>query len=208
MKKKFLSVAMAVVMVVVCLTGCSGNFSKSSFISAAKSSGLKEVEETTELNHMYADPGEHIALFYDVEDIHIFEYVGDPLSNYVSINEVEEFVLAVDSEGETDKHIRCFTRIYFLTLKDSDTAEELYKSVKRGIMKPKEGKKNGVAYTISYQGPDNSLYAGSTNELAVGLYLMGNHVVWIRSDHDTTVKNKTVEKFCKSLGIVSPYTLS
>lgn len=205
MNRKCLSVAMAVVMTVVCLTGCSGNFSKSSFISAAKKSGMKGIKETTELGHIMAEPGETIAFYYDIENMHLFESLGDPLTEYVSVNDVKECTMAVEGIGKTDDHGRCTTRIFYLTVKDSDTAEELYNSVKRGLVKPEEGEKNGVTYTISYQGSHNE---GSTVELAIGVYLMDNHIVWIRSDYDTTLKNKTVENFCKSLGLVSPYTLS
>lgn len=205
MKRKCLSVAMAVVMTVVCLTGCSGNFSKSSFISAAKNSRMEELKDTTKLGHIMAEPGETIAFYYDIENMHLFESLGDPLTEYVSVNDVKECTMAVEGIGKTDDHGRCMTRIFYLTVKDSDVAEELYNSVKRGLVKPEEGEKNGVTYTISYQGSHNE---GSTVELAIGVYLMDNHIVWIRSDYDTTLKNKTVENFCKSLGLVSPYTLS
>ena len=204
MKRKCLSVAMAVVMTVVCLTGCSGNFSKSSFISAAKNSGMEELKDTTKLGHIMAEPGETIAFYYDIENMHLFESLGDPLTEYVSVNDVKECAMAVEGIGKNDDHGKCTTRAFYLTVKDSDTAEELYNSVKRGLVKPEEGEKNGVTYTISYQGSHNE---GSTVELAIGVYLMDNHIVWIRSDYDTTLKNKTVENFCKSLGLVSPYTL-
>ena len=205
MKRKCLSVAMAVVMTVVCLTGCSGNFSKSSFISAAKNSGMEELKDTTKLGHIMAEPGETIAFYYDIENMHLFESLGDPLTEYVSVNDVKECAMAVEGIGKNDDHGKCTTRAFYLTVKDSDTAEELYNSVKRGLVKPEEGEKNGVTYTISYQGSHNE---GSTVELAIGVYLMDNHIVWIRSDYDTTLKNKTVENFCRSLGLVSPYTLS
>lgn len=208
MKRKLFSIAMAVVMTVACLTGCSGSgeFSKSSFIGAAKKSGMKEIEDTTELTHMFADPGEHIAFYYDDKGIKVMEYVGSPLSDHVSKNDAKEFALAVESIGATEDHGRCTTRIFYLTVKDDDMAEDIYNSVKRGLVKPEEGKKNGVTYTISYQGPTSK--DDSTVELAIGVYLIDNHVVWIRSDYDATLKNKTVETFCKSLGVVSPYTLS
>ena len=205
MNRKCLSVAMAVVMTVVCLTGCSGNFSKSSFISAAKNSGMEELKDTTKLGHIMAEPGETIAFYYDIENMHLFESLGDPLTEYVSVNDVKECAMAVEGIGKNDDHGKCTTRAFYLTVKDSDTAEELYNSVKRGLVKPEEGEKNGVTYTISYQGSHNE---GSTVELAIGVYLMDNHIVWIRSDYDTTLKNKTVENFCRSLGLVSPYTLS
>jgi len=166
---------------------------------------MDELKDTTKLGHIMAEPGETIAFYYDIENMHLFESLGDPLTEYVSVNDVKECTMAVEGIGKTDDHGRCTTRIFYLTVKDSDTAEELYNSVKRGLVKPEEGEKNGVTYTISYQGSHNE---GSTVELAIGVYLMDNHIVWIRSDYDTTLKNKTVENFCKSLGLVSPYTLS
>ena len=206
MKKKLLLYAMAAVMTVVCLTGCSGDFSKSSFISAAKSSGMREIVETTELNQIFADQEKHIAFYYDDKNIKVYEFAGSPFQDHVSKSYVDEFVMAGESIGKTDDRGRCLTRIYYVTVKDRDTAEEIYNSVKRGLVKPEEGNKNGVTYTISYQGPRNS--QDSTVELAIGVYLKDNHLVWIRSDYDVTLKNKTVEIFCKSLGLVSPYTLS
>lgn len=206
MKKKLLLYAMVAVMTVVCLTGCSGDFSKSSFISAAKSSGMREIVETTELNQIFADQEKHIAFYYDDKNIKVFEFSGSPFADHVSKSYVDEFVMVGESIGKTDDRGRCLTRIYYVTVKDRDTAEEIYNSVKRGLVKPEEGNKNGVTYTISYQGPRNS--QDSTVELAIGVYLKDNHLVWIRSDYDVTLKNKTVEIFCKSLGLVSPYTLS
>ena len=203
MKRKCLSVAMAVVMTVVCLTGCSGNFSKSSFISAAKSSGMKEITETTELGNILADPGEHIAYYYDM-DVRLFESLGGQLRDYVSVKDVKECTMAIESIGKTDNHGRCLTQVYFLTVKDSETAEEIYESAIKPLrFGVEEGEKNVVTYTVSYQGSPND---GSTVELACGVYLKGNQILWIRSDYDATLKNRSVENICKSLGVVSPYT--
>ena len=200
MRKKHLSVAMAVVMTVVCLTGCSGSFTKGSFISAAKKNGMREIKETTELNHTMADPGETISFYYEIENMHIFESLGDPLTEYVYIKNVKECVMAVESIGKTDGHGRCTTRIFYLTVKDNDIAEEIYNSAKRPFVKPEEGEKNGVKYTISYQGPKTSQNKDSTVELACGVYLMDNQIVWIRSDYDDTLKNKSVEGFAVHSG--------
>ena len=135
----------------------------------------------------------------------LFEYSGDPLAEYVSINDIQECVMVVESIGETDDHGTSLTRVFYLTVKDSDTAEEIYESAIKPLrFGVEDGEKNGVTYTVSYQGSQND---GSTVELACGVYLKGNQILWIRSDYDATLKNKTVENFCKSLGLVSPYTL-
>ena len=200
MKRKISSVAMAVVMAVVCLTGCSGNFAKSSFISAAKKNGMNELSEPKDLTLRRAGAGESYAIFYDVKESHLIESIS-PFSDYVSPNDVKDFVIAVESIGETDDHGSCITQAYFLTVKDSDTAEEIYESVIKPLVKPEEDEKDGITYAISYQG-------GSTVELAYGVYLKDNQIVLIRSDYDPSLKNDCVEGFCKSLGLVSPYTLS
>ena len=200
MKRNILSVAMAVVMAVVCLTGCSGNFAKSSFISAAKKNGMNELSEPKDLTLRRAGAGESYAIFYDVKESHLIESIS-PFSDYVSPNDVKDFVIAVESIGETDDHGSCITQAYFLTVKDSDTAEEIYESVIKPLVKPEEDEKDGITYAISYQG-------GSTVELAYGVYLKDNQIVLIRSDYDPSLKNDCVEGFCKSLGLVSPYTLS
>lgn len=200
MKRKILSVAMAVVMAVVCLTGCSGNFAKSSFISAAKKNGMNELSEPKDLTLRRAGAGESYAIFYDVKESHLIESIS-PFSDCVSPNDVKDFVIAVESIGETDDHGSCITQAYFLTVKDSDTAEEIYESVIKPLVKPEEDEKDGITYAISYQG-------GSTVELAYGVYLKDNQIVLIRSDYDPSLKNDCVEGFCKSLGLVSPYTLS
>ena len=204
MKRRSLSVAMAVVMSVVCLTGCSGKLSKDSFISAAKKNGMKDAAETTELTHILADPGEIRSFFYDVEDFRIIEYSGGPLADCVSPTDVEEFVIAIDSIGKTDDHGSTLTQVFFLTVKDSKTAKEIYKTVSKPLVKPEKGEKNGVTYTISYQGSKNE---GSSVELAYGVYLKDNQIVLIRSDYYSSLDNKCVEGFCRSLGLVSPYTL-
>ena len=55
MKRKLLSVAMAVVMSAVCLAGCSGGWSRSAFISAAKKYGLKELDGDKTLREVLLD---------------------------------------------------------------------------------------------------------------------------------------------------------
>ena len=210
MKTKCLAVAMAVVMSVVCLTGCSGSgsFSKASFISAAKKNGMKEIEDPKELMQNVAEPGKTKAMYYDIENLQIVEFLNNSLTDNTSISDVEEFVYATESIGETDEHGSCFTQVCFVTVKDSKTAEEIYENAIKPLrFGAEDGKKDGVTYRISYQGPKDSQNDGSTVELACGVYLKDNQIVWFRSDYQSTLKNNTVEGFCKSLGLVSPYTL-
>lgn len=209
MKKKLFSVVMAVVMTVVCLAGCSGDFSKDSFINAAKKNGLKELEDTQELTRIKAEPGETKAFYYDVENLQIVQYLKSSFDENLSVEDVKGCVIVNESIGENADHGTSLTRIYYLILKDNKTAENLYKEEIKSfkLMKPEEGKKNGVTYTIGYLGPDDSRHDNSTVELACGVYLKDNQLVWIRSDYYSTMKNDCVEGICKSLGLVSPYKL-
>ena len=106
MKRKLLSVAMSVVMAVACLTGCSGSgdFSKSSFISAAKKNGMEEIKETTKLSHILADDGEHIAYYYDDKDIKVFDFAGSPFSDHISASYDQGSLNAVTGEGYDPCH--------------------------------------------------------------------------------------------------------
>ena len=208
MRKKIWSVVMVAVMVAACFVGCSNDSTKDSFISAAKDNGMKEITETTELNRILEDPKEDISYFYDVEDVNIVEYTNRQFMEGIPKHEVTESVIAVERLGENDDHGTTLTYIFYLSFADSETAEEVYKSkIKPLRFGVKNGKKNGVTYTISYQGPDDSQQDNSTVELAAGVYLMDNQIVWIRSNYYSTINNDCVEGFCKKLGLVSPYTL-
>ena len=86
MRKRLFRMA-AAVMTVVCLTGCSGNFSKASFINAAKKNGMKEVEDTTELTKIMADPGKTKAMYY----VDSGKKGGGPASSR-TVKQIPEFI--------------------------------------------------------------------------------------------------------------------
>lgn len=208
MKKKIWSVLMVAAIVAACFVGCSNDSTKDSFISAAKDNGMKEIVETTELNGILGDPKEDVSYFCDVEDLIIVECTNRQFMEGIPKHEVTESVLAVERLGKNDDHGSTLTYIFYMSFTDSETAEEVYKSkIKPLRFGVKNGKKNGVTYTISYQGPDDSQQDNSTVELAAGVYLMDNQIVWIRSDYYSTLNNDCVDVFCKKLGLVSPYTL-
>ena len=208
MKKKILSIVMAAVMVAACLVGCSDKITKDSFISAAKKNGMREIKEAKEFVHIYADPGESISMFHDVKDPTVLECTNRLFMEDISKTDVKEAVYAIESIGKNDDHDTTLTYIFYLSFNDRDTAEEVYKSkIKPLRFGAEEGKKNGVKYTISYLGPDDSQQDDLTVELAKGVYLMDNQIVWICSNYYSTMENDCVEGFCKSLGLESPYTL-
>ena len=213
MKKKFLSVAMAVVMSVVCLAGCSGSFNKSSFISAAKKYGMKEIDDNWTLYEIMHDQENSNSVCYIEKDHDRMQLF---FRDYAPDAEVKELVKAVETIGRNDNQIACSTYIYYLTAKDSENAKETYKGLTKTIIDPgdggndpEKGEKDGVTYTISYIGSNDIPNADDqfTGEIVYGVYLKGDKIIWLYSFYDSTLENKCVENFCKSLGLVSPYSM-
>ena len=206
MKRKILPVAMAVVMTVVCLAGCSGNFTKASFINAAKKCGMEKLDENMSLNEIMLNEEESHAVYYVEKDQDRMNLL---ITQYAPVAEVKEFVQAVETIGKSDDNKTCLTNVYYLTAVDSENAKEIYESLIITYDNPENGEKDGVTYTICYFGPEDSPNANDqfTGEIAYGVYLKGNKIIWIRSYFDSTLENNCVEDFCKSLGLVSPYTL-
>ena len=189
MKRKILPVAMAVVMTVVYLAGCSGNFTKASFINAAKKCGMEKLDENMSLNEIMLNEEESHAVYYVEKDQDRMNLL---ITQYAPVAEVKEFVQAVETIGKSDDNKTCLTNVYYLTAVDSENAKEIYESLIITYDNPENGEKDGVTYT---------------GEIAYGVYLKGNNIIWIRSYFDSTLENNCVEDFCKSLGLVSPYTL-
>ena len=136
--------------------------------------------------------------------------------DYAPDAEVKEFVRAIETIGKNDNKFHCSTYVYYLTLEDSKNAKKTYKQLTKNFAnpgdkeaEPEEGEKNGVTYTICYIGSEDlqNLKEDYTGELAYGVYLKDNKIVWIRSYFDSDLDNDYVESICKSLGLVSPYTL-
>ena len=206
MKKKFLSVAMAVVMGVVCLTGCSGSFSKNSFISTAKKNGMKQLDPDKTLNEIMMDQESSEAVYYIEKDQRLMQI---EIRDNAPDAEVKALVRAVETIGKSDDHVSCLTMVYFITAEDSKNAKKTYEQLIERFEDPESGEKNGVTYTITYIAPNDRPGAdGSfTGDIAYGIYLKGDTIIWIRSYYDYTMENDCVENFCKSFGLVSPYTL-
>ena len=213
MKRKFLSVVMAVVVAVVCLTGCSGNLNKASFINAAKKYGMKEIEENLKLGEIMRDQNESNSVYYVEKDHDRMQLF---FRDFAPDAEVKECVKAVEIIGKNDNKLPCSTYVYYLTAEDSKNAKETYKGLTKGISDPgngrsdrEEGEKDGVTYTIVYMGSDNFEDTDEqfTGEIVYGIYLKDDKIIWIYSFFDSTLDNNCVEGFCKSFGLVSPYTL-
>ena len=213
MKRKLLSFAMAVVMSAVCLAGCSGGWSRSAFISAAKKYGLKELDGDKTLREVLLDEEESASVYYVEKDNKLMQL---EIRDYAPDAEVKEFVRAIETIGKNDNKFHCSTYVYYLTLEDSKNAKKTYKQLTKNFAnpgdkeaEPEKGEKNGVTYTICYIGSEDlqNVKEDYTGELAYGVYLKDNKIVWIRSYFDSELDNDYVESICKSLGLVSPYTL-
>ena len=205
MKTKFLSVAMAAVMGLVCLTGCSGNFTKNAFINAAKKNGMKELDGDRTLNEIMRDQEESDSVYYIENDQRLMQI---EIRDYAPDAEVKVLVKAVETIGKSDDHKSCLTLVYFITFEDSENAKKTYKQLIKRYEDPENGEKDGVTYSINYLGPDDRPNPDGkiTGDIAYGVYLKDDTIIWIRSSYDSALENDCVEDFCKSLGLVSPYT--
>ena len=147
MKRKLLSFAMAVVMSAVCLAGCSGGWSRSAFISAAKKYGLKELDGDKTLREVLLDEEESASVYYVEKDNKLMQL---EVRDYAPDAEVKEFVRAIETIGKNDNKFHCSTYVYYLTLEDSKNAKKTYKQLTKNFAnpgdkeaEPEEGEKNG-----------------------------------------------------------------
>ena len=85
---------MAVVMSAVCLAGCSGGWSRSAFISAAKKYGLKELDGDKTLREVLLDEEESASVYYVEKDNKLMQL---EVRDYAPDAEVKEFVRAIET---------------------------------------------------------------------------------------------------------------
>ncbi|MBR4947860.1 MAG: hypothetical protein IKZ29_04805 [Clostridiales bacterium] len=208
MKKKMLSMAAAITMAVVVLTGCSSNaFSTASLAKTAEKYGMETADSYTQYMKSYLsyDKGLDTSVYYVAEDskeaLHMYDTAFAVNLGAYPAMEVKEFAACYDVRFEENSGNNVQTEIYMITANDSDSASELYDSLV-GMCAPYEtdsGTKNGYTYTIAFVGNEN-------RSMAIGVYMKGNTVISI-SQRGDTLTDDCAGYFCKKLGLVSPFTL-
>ena len=207
MKTKLLSMAMAAIMAVTCLAGCSAGSAGDPMVDAAKKYGMKELGEIKEITNL-SIPTEDGSGYYVSKDEKEADYMtlafGGKDPGAADDIKTEKFVMCIDSNLLSREPGSATTTITQASLKDEDSAKKLYEAVASNIndrfSEVTKGEENGVTYSITYDGDESTLRFS-------GVYLKGNTVYRINctglGDHD----GKCTESFCKELGLVSPLTL-
>ncbi len=213
MKKKMLSMAAAITMAVVVLTGCSNGFKKDTVIEAAKGYGMKE---TQLLSEAIAVMNTEYAAYYVSKDSDEAEYMRNllmhtdhdyefDLKETIVFSEVNTYLSA---EGIKVSDIKdAHTRIIYITAKDKKNAKEIYDLNAEWIINHEgtKGTDNGVEYTITYS--SFAMSDGPDTESLYGVYLKGDTVIWIEAFTNCGPNDECTEYFCNKLGLVSPLTL-
>ena len=207
MKKKMLSMAAAITMAVVVLTGCSVAFSSASIALTAHKYGMDEADNFEEYMEKFLsyDEGLDSAVYYVAKDskeaLHMYDTIyAIPLGYYPAM-EIKEFAACYENRFENNSGNNVQTEIYMITANDKDSASDLYDSLveKCASYKTDSGTKNGYTYTIAF-------YGNKDRSLAYGIYMKGNTVISI-SQRGDTLTDDCAAFFCKELELESPYTL-
>jgi hypothetical protein len=212
MKKKMLSMAAAITMTVVVLTGCSAGFNRDFVIEAAKEYGM---DDTRALYESAQISNVDVKAYYISDskqaDVmrHMFTHAG--LDTEYDIKETILFseVKANKSGDVTDVNSinQTTTRILYMTAADAKTAKEIYAVNAEWIMAHEgtSGKQKGVEYAIKYTAftTDDDREA----ESFYGVYIKGKTVIWLEAFSNNGPNDDCTKYFCDKLGLVSPLTL-
>ena len=212
MKMKMLSMAAAITMALVCLTGCSAGFDRDHVIEAAKEYGMDDTRALYEAAQIVnADvKAYYISDSKQAEEMrHTFTHAGHDtefdLKETILFAEVK-----ADKSGEaTDVHKinSTYTRILFMTAANAKTAKELYAVNAEWVMAHEgtSGQENGIEYAVSYT---NITTADDREaESCYGVYIKGNTVIWLEAFSNNGANDDCTKYFCDKLDLVSPLTL-
>ena len=207
MKMKMLSMATAVIMAVICLTGCSNAFKADSIVKAAEKYSMDKMENLRDMDDelkMYSKGRENSAYYVSKNDseanLMYAAYINLVPGTFPDIS-VEEFVYCIDTKLDKNSGYNRQTEIYMVTAKDEKSASELYDVYVKSCSSYdcSSGEKDGYTYTIAFIGNED-------RSMTVGLYLKGKTLIKISGGGDV-VKSDCSEFFCKEIGLISPQTL-
>ena len=215
MKKKMLSLATAVIMAVVSLTGCSNAFNTKTFTDAAEKYGMKKADsysdyyntlmnKDSDTNSVYyiMDSSQEADKWYRGQftiasgpfpEIHVKECV---LASEIINTEID----GLPSSG--------FTDIYMITAVDRQSAVDLYDAYAKYCQEDNaaqtdncaSGEKDGYSYSMRYM-------EGSERQRLYGVYLKGETVIYVDTTCEIKDNGGCAHFFCKKLGLISPLTL-
>jgi len=207
MKKKMLSMAAAITMAVLCLTGCSNAFKADSIVKVADKYSMDTMERLRDMDDelkTYLNERDNSAYYVSKNDYEAnlmyaaYIYAVHGTSPDII---VDEFVYCIDTKLEKNSGYNRQTEIYMVTASDEKSARALYDEFAKNCVAYdcSSGEKDGYTYTIAFLGNDD-------RSMKVGLYLKDKTLIRISSGGDA-VKGDCTEFFCKELGLISPSTL-
>ena len=216
MKTKIMSIAIAAVMAVVSLTGCSNGIKKDTVIKTAKEYGMVQQDKFTKAVG-YSNDG--YSIFYVSKDSEEADYIRKMFLHTGQKEDfgVKETIWCIESKVSHRKDTgpisvseikEMRTSILVMTTKDAKSAKELYDANAEWITlhEGEKGNKSGVEYAINYTTFTTNDGANEA-ESFYGAYLTGNTVIWIEALTTDENIDDCTEYFCEKLGLVSPLTL-
>lgn len=217
MKKKVLSAALAAILAVTFMAGCSAGPTTDKVIETANAYGMKKSED---LSSFLTTKNEGVPSYYASEDSTEVNMLYQTLfmhgeNGSDAVPESIVVCMEVDAQNKSDYATASgdgvHTYIYAVSAKDNKSAKSIY-DMTADLMKAngdKEESKGGYTY-ILHQSP---LPLGATSEDDsagtgfLGIYVKGKTVIYIDFDIGDNDSSKCAEYFCKELGLVSPLTL-
>lgn len=214
MKKKILSAALAAVLAVTCLAGCSAGFTTDKVIKAANDYGMTKGEDFTSF---LRSKNNGVPSYYvskdSTEATELYKYTFSS-AVYEPNEELERLVVCMEVEKQDEPKPATVmdgvhTYIFAMSAKDTKSAKSIYDHF-ADWMKTRGGKeesKNGYTYIICQR--NLGLLTGDDSEGTnfSGIYINGKNLIYIEAEIGDSDTSKCAESFCKELGLVSPLTL-
>lgn len=192
-----------------CMSGCSffGGRVPDAIISTAKSYGLRQVAERTDLIRITAKLDAAGSGYYVAKDAKeatkYYQSLFNTRKKLPDVDANDFIMLVVREKGDVVYHT---SSVYSVEFKNEDDAKEVYekytadfKSYKRAE-EVKQGEEKNYSYSI--------LYEKSSVSLTIrGAYLEGKSVTYIQANSYKKETNAFAEHFCNKMGYISPMTL-
>ena len=213
MKKKILSAALAAVLAVTCLAGCSAG-SATDIVKAANDYGMTKGEDFTSF---LRSKNNGVPSYYvskdSTEATELYKLTFASAGNEAD-EELESIVVCMEVEKQDEPKPATLmdgvhTYIYAMSAKDTKSAKSIYDHY-ADWMKTRGGKeesKNGYTYIICQRNLGLPTGDDSEGTNFSGIYINGKNLIYIEAEIGDSDTSKCAESFCKELGLVSPLTL-
>ena len=200
---KKLAAVILVFAVVLGFTGCAAKMTREAFISEIKAMGAEETDKLDvvllSISRMGVDSLYYVAA--DEEDARDFGNLALNRFNNMSDIKADDFIAATIAEKGSDGKYYS-TAILYYSFESDSKAEKTYKNICDAYINDKyakTGKNSSCSYSV-----EADVSAAGSNNIATGVYLQGNTVVFLMSKSAVGDGYKTADKFCKKFGFVSP----